>query len=158
MFALISCDVGHGGENISAVSSGPFDAVSMVDSSLPSFVIHVEILKVVIEIDGAGTQVPTEKGCMCGKDSGNVDVTFTTEGDRKASLPLVEVGNDGGGELSRNILERKFSAKYSKSQVNADITKEPSHEITKDDGFVGFVVIRRTRDACQVPEVALPLI
>jgi len=108
VFALIGRNVGYGGENIRAVSSGSFDAISMVDSPLSSFVVDVEILKIVVEVDGAGTQVTTKKGCMCSKDSGNVDMTFTTKGDCKTSLPLVEVGNDSSGQLPRDILHKNF--------------------------------------------------
>jgi len=108
VFALIGRNVGYGGENIRAVSSRSFDAISMVDSPLSSFVIDVKILKIVVEVDGAGTQVTTKKGCMCSKDSGNVDMTFATKGDCKTSLPLVEVGNDSGGQLPRDILHKKF--------------------------------------------------
>jgi hypothetical protein len=89
----------------------------MVDSPLSSFVVDVKILKIVVEVDGAGTQVTTKKGCMCSKDSSNVDMTFTTKGDCKTSLPLVEVGNDSGGQLPRDILHKKILAKKKKERA-----------------------------------------
>ena len=40
-----------GCENIRAVSCGPLNTVAMVDTTLPGFVINVEVLKVVVEVD-----------------------------------------------------------------------------------------------------------
>lgn len=37
-------------------------------------------------------------------------------------------------------------------------SQEPSNEVTEYNGFVGFVVIGRTGDASEIPEISLPFI
>ncbi len=41
-------------EDISTMCSRSLNAVSMVNPSLPSFVVDVKILEIVVEIDGTG--------------------------------------------------------------------------------------------------------
>lgn len=57
MFTFISSDVRNGREDISAVRRGTLNTVSMVDTALSGFVVDVEILEIVVEINGAGTEV-----------------------------------------------------------------------------------------------------
>lgn len=78
---------------------------------------------------------------MCGENGGDVDMAFATERDGETSLPFVEVGDNGGGELTRHIL-----------------AKEPRDEVPKDDRLVRLVVIRGAGDACEVPEIGFPLV
>jgi hypothetical protein len=59
MLALISGDMGHSGEDICTVCSTPFDAVAVVDATLSSFMIDVEVLQVVVEINGTCTEITT---------------------------------------------------------------------------------------------------
>lgn len=53
----------------------------MVDTPLSSFMIHIKVLKIVVKVDGTGTQVSTEQRGVGGKDGGHVDVSFSTERD-----------------------------------------------------------------------------
>ena len=46
-----------GGEDIGAMCRRTFDAVAVVDAALPGFMVHVKVLHVVVEVDGAGAQV-----------------------------------------------------------------------------------------------------
>lgn len=40
----------------------------------------------------------------------------------------------------------------------AHLAQEPGNEVTKHDGLVGLVIIRRRRDPRQIPQIALPLV
>lgn len=47
-------------EDIGAMRSRAFNAVSVVDPALASFMVDVEVLEVVVEVDAASTEVTTE--------------------------------------------------------------------------------------------------
>ena len=66
--------------------------------------IDVEVLKVVVKIDATRAEVTTQKCCMCGEDSGDIDVAFPAEGDSDASLPFVKMSYHNLFELSSDIL------------------------------------------------------
>lgn len=78
------------------MSRGPLDAVSVVDAALAGLVINVKVLKVVVEVDRAGTEVSTEKGRVRREDGRHINVALAAERDGETGLPLVEVGDDGG--------------------------------------------------------------
>ena len=59
MLGFIGGDVRDSGEDVSAVCGGTLNAVSVIDSALARFVINVEILEIVVEIDGACAQIAT---------------------------------------------------------------------------------------------------
>ena len=40
-----------GGKNVGTVGSRAFDAISVVDTTLPCFVIDIEVLKIVVKVD-----------------------------------------------------------------------------------------------------------
>jgi len=54
--------------------------------------------------------------------------------------------------------EKRRDYEKKEERDRTDITEEPGDEIAENDGFVCFVVIRGGRDACQIPEVALPFV
>lgn len=105
MFTLVRGNVRNGGEDIGTVSGGTFDTISMVDPPLSCFVIDVEILEVVVKVDGASAEIAAEKCCVCGEDGRDVDVPFTAKWNSEPSLPLVKVGDDSGCQLPCNILQ-----------------------------------------------------
>lgn len=107
MLTLIRRNMRHRCEHIRTMRGGPFNAVSMIDTTFASFVIDVEILQIVVEVDATGTKVPTEKGGVGCEDGGDVDVTFSEEGDGEACLPFVEVRYYGGVELTGDVLDVK---------------------------------------------------
>jgi hypothetical protein len=80
MFTLVCSDVGYGREYISTVGGRALDTISMVNATLSSFVIDIKVLEIVVEIDGAGAEVPAEEGCVCGENSGNIDMSLATKG------------------------------------------------------------------------------
>lgn len=104
MFGFIRSDVRNGGEYICAVCRGAFDAISVVDTTLSGFVIDVKVLKVVIKVNRAGTQVSAQKGRVCCEDRGNIDVPLPTERNGDPSLPFVEMCHDSGTDLPGKIL------------------------------------------------------
>lgn len=106
VLALEGGDVGNGGEDIGGVGGGPLNAVAVVDAALPRFSVHVEILKVVVEINGAGAEVAAKQGGMGGEDGGDIDAALLAEGQADTSQPLVELNNDSALLLVGDILWR----------------------------------------------------
>ena len=104
VLGLVGSDVRDGGEYVSAMGGATLDAVAVIDATFAGFVVDVKVLEIVVKIDAAGAEVATEESGMCGKDGGNIDVAFAAEGDRKTCLPFVEVGDDGGVQLARDVL------------------------------------------------------
>ena len=96
--------MGNGRENVCAVSGRALDAVAVIDSALARFMVDVEVLEVVVKVDGAGAEVAAEEGGVGGEDGGDVDVSLAAEGDGEAGLPFVEVGDNGAVELARDVL------------------------------------------------------
>ena len=84
----------NGCEHISAMCCRTFYAVSVIDSSLSSFMVDIKILQIVIEINGTGTEIAAEKGCMCREYSGDVDMSLTAKGYGDTCLPFMEVCNN----------------------------------------------------------------
>ena len=80
------------------------DAVAVVCATLACFMVDVEVLEVVVKVDGAGAEVAAEEGGVGGEDGGDVDVSLAAEGDGDAGLPFVEVGNNGAVELAQDVL------------------------------------------------------
>ena len=72
----------------------------MVNAALAGLLVDVKVLEVVVEIDRAGAEVAAEEGGVGGEDGGDVDVSLAAEGDGKAGLPFVEVGDNGAVELA----------------------------------------------------------
>jgi hypothetical protein len=57
MFSFVGGDMGNCSENIRTVCSGAFDAIPVVNTTLSSFVVNVEVLKIVVKVDRASTEV-----------------------------------------------------------------------------------------------------
>ena len=58
---FVSSDVRNSSENVCAVGSRSFDAVSVVDTTFSSFLVDIKVCEIVVEIDRSGTEVTTEK-------------------------------------------------------------------------------------------------
>lgn len=84
----------YGRKHVRTMCCRSFDAVSMVDATFTGFMVDIEVLEVVVKIDGAGAEITPEKGCVGCKDCCYVDVTFAAEWNGETCLPLVEMGND----------------------------------------------------------------
>ena len=104
VLALVCGDMRHGREDIGAVRGGTLNAVPVVDTALSRFVVDIEVLEIVVEVDRAGTEITAEQGSMSGKHRCDIDVPLAQERDGETSLPLVEVGDHGLVELACDIL------------------------------------------------------
>lgn len=141
MLAFVGCDVTDGGEDVRGVRRGALDTVSVVDAALAGLVIDIEVLHVVVEVDGACAEVSTEERRVGCEDCGHVDMTLSAERDGEAGLPLMEMSDDASSEIARCVF-----------------AEEPCDEVAEDDSLVGFVVVWWGRDAGEIPEIALPFV
>jgi len=85
----------------------PFYTVPMIDTTLSGFMINIEILQVIVEIDGTSTEVSTEERCVCCEDRRHVYLSFTAKRDGHASLPLVKMSNDSLRQKKRASILRE---------------------------------------------------
>ena len=79
MLGFVCGDMRHGGENVSAVSCRAFNAVSMIYSTLPCFVVDIEVLQIIIKINAAGAEVSTEKCSVSREHSGDIYMALATK-------------------------------------------------------------------------------
>jgi hypothetical protein len=106
MFTLISGDMRNGGEHISAMGGRALNAVSVVNPALSGFVINIKVLKVVVKVDRTGAKVSSKQGSMGRENGRDIDMAFAAQRNGETSLPFMEVGDDGGGELTGSILKK----------------------------------------------------
>jgi hypothetical protein len=92
------------GEDVGRVCGCSLDAVAMVYSSFAGFVINIEILQIVVKVDGTGAEVSSEERGMGCEDGCDVDAAFSAEGESDTSKPFVEMGNDSSLGLVGNKL------------------------------------------------------
>ena len=104
VLALPRSDSADGRKHICAVRSSALNAVAVIYATLASFMVNIKVGKIVVEINTSGTEIAAEQRCVCGKNGGNIDVTFAGEGNGKSCLPFVEVGNNSCMSLMCNIL------------------------------------------------------
>ena len=104
VFAFECCYVGDGCENISRMGGGSFYAIAVIDASLASFRVHIKVLQVVVEVDGAGAEIPTKKGSMGGENGGDIDLSLLGERQSHTSKPFVELGYHGAFGFSGHKL------------------------------------------------------
>ena len=76
MLGFIRGDVGDSCEDVRAMRGGTFDTVSVVDTALSRFVVDVEVLEVVIEVNAASTEIASKQGCMSSENGSHVDMSF----------------------------------------------------------------------------------
>jgi hypothetical protein len=132
MLRLVCNDVGDSGKNVCIMCRGTLNAVVVVNTVFSSLVVDVKVLEVVVEIDASGAEVSAEESCVSSKDGCDVDVTFATERNGKASLPFVKVCYDSELKLARDVLKGVSVAEWG-TKTTTNITEEPCDEITKDN-------------------------
>jgi hypothetical protein len=93
MLRFISSDMGYSSEDIRTVSSTTLDTVTMIDTTLSCFFIHIEMGEVVVEIHRTSTEVTTQQSSMGGENGAYIELTLLDERKSNTSLPLVEMGN-----------------------------------------------------------------
>ena len=106
MLRLVRRDVTDSRKNVRTMRCTPLDAVPMVDTTLSSFVVYVEVREVVVEVYGAGAKVTSEQRGVRSENGGDVDMSFAAQRDGEPSLPLVEVRNDCLVKPGRYVLFR----------------------------------------------------
>lgn len=104
MLTLVGRDVGDGGEDIAGVGGSSFDAVTVVDTTLAGFRVYIEVLQVIVEIDGASAEVASQERGMGCEDGSHINLTLPAEGQSYTSQPFVEVRNDGFGRFMSDVL------------------------------------------------------
>ena len=104
-------------KDIGAVCRGTFDAVSMIDSTFACFVVDIEVLKVVVEVDASRAKVSAEQCGVSCEDGGNVDVTFSKKRNSETCLPFMEMGYDSSFELTSDILNTTGTAMLACEEV-----------------------------------------
>ena len=68
MLTLISSDMRYSREHVCTMCCRSFNTVSMVDAAFTGFVVDVEVLEVVVKVNGAGAEISPEKGCVGRED------------------------------------------------------------------------------------------
>lgn len=86
------------------MSCSALDTVSVVDTTLSGFLVHIKVPEVVVEIYIAGAEVASKKRSMGSEDGSDVDMTLTAEGNPDTGEPFVKVGDDGRLALVGNKL------------------------------------------------------
>jgi hypothetical protein len=66
--------------------------------------VDIKILQIIVEINGTGTEIAAEEGCMCREYSSDVDMSLTAKGDGDACLPFMEMCDDSSCQLTGNVL------------------------------------------------------
>lgn len=105
VLALVGGDVGDGGEDIAGMRRCSLDTIPVVDAAVPRLGVDVEVLQVIVEIDGAGAEVSSEEGSVRGEDGRDINAALLAQRQGHAGKPLVEVGDDGLVLLVGDILE-----------------------------------------------------
>ena len=104
MLALVGSDVGDCGEDIAGVGGGAFYAIPVVDTSLSSLCVNIEILEVVVKVDITSTQVTTKKSSVSGENGSNVDAALLAKRQSYTGEPLVKLRNDSAVFLVVDVL------------------------------------------------------
>jgi hypothetical protein len=94
MLALVCGNVRDGSKDLGRVGSAALDAISVVDAALSCLSIHIEVLQVIVKVDGPRAKVSAEESGVGGEDGGHVNATPLAERHGDASKPLVELGDD----------------------------------------------------------------
>lgn len=89
--------------------------------------VDIEILKVVVEVDTTRAKIATQKRRVRGEYSGDIDVALPAERDGHTNLPLVEMSDDGLGELSRDVLRESRGQCSVKKGQQVPLTSPRNH-------------------------------
>ena len=155
-------DVRYSSKDVRTVCGCTLDAVSMVYAALSGFVVNVEVLDIVIKVNIARGEVTAKESSVCCEHCRDIDATFPADGDGDTCLPFVEVSDDSSIELPGDILPSGHQSggqnRWSEKRTIAHLAQEPGYKVTEQDGVIGLNVMRRGRDACEVPQVPFPLV
>lgn len=82
-----------------------FYAIAVVDATLSSFSVYIEVLQIVVEIDGASTKVATQEGGVGSEDGCNVYPALLAQRECDTGKPLMKLDNDGALLLVEDVLD-----------------------------------------------------
>ena len=74
--------------------SRSLQTISMVDLPLAGLHVHVEVLEVVVEVHGPGTQVSAQQGGVGGEHRGHLRPPQPQHYEANAGHPLVKMSNN----------------------------------------------------------------
>ena len=89
--------MGYGGEDICTMGCAAFNAISVVYTTLSCLMVDIEILKIVVKIDGASAEIAAKKSGVSGEHSSDVDMSLSTKRNSNTGLPLMKMCDDCGG-------------------------------------------------------------
>ena len=128
---LLGRDVADRGEDVGEVGGGSLQAVSVVDLPLPGLHVHVEVLEVVVEVHGSGTEMSAQESGVSGEDRGHLHLPEPEHDEGDPGHPLVEMSQDLGGLL--------LAARHLPPEVGDEL----GHHEAEDDEVVTFSVYGR---------------
>ena len=93
MLTLERSDMRDCGEDICRMGCSTFDAISVINPSLSSFSINIEILEIIVKIDGASAEISPEDSCMRREYRCQIHMPSLSQGKSNPSKPFVKVGD-----------------------------------------------------------------
>ena len=131
----------HCSKHICRVGRRPLNTVAVINSSLACFGVHVKVLQIIVKVSRSRTQVPPKQCCVGGEDGCDINSPFSAKRQGHTSQPLVTMAN------------------HCTLAINVDqLAQEPGHNVTQENSFVGFMVMIRSWNASNVPQVSFPFI
>lgn len=105
VLALKRRDMRDGSKDVCRVSCRSLDAVSMIDPTFTSLRIHIKMMEVVIEVNRARAEIPSEEGRMGGEDSRQIHVSLFGQREGNPGEPFMEMGDNGTASLVSDKLD-----------------------------------------------------
>ena len=96
--------MGHSRKDIASMGRCTFDAIAMIYASFAGLGIDVEVLQIIVEIDGTGAEVSSEERRMCREDCRHVYSSLLRQWQCDAGQPFVEMDNNGSLPFVCDIL------------------------------------------------------
>jgi len=106
MLALVCGNVRDCCEDIGGMRRGALNTVAVVYATLAGLGIHIEVLQIIVEVDGAGAEVAAKQRGVRGEDGGDIDAALLAQRDCYPGKPFVELNNDRALPLVKDVLGR----------------------------------------------------
>lgn len=139
MLRFVGRDVGDSSENVAGMRSSPLNAVSVVNTTLSSLSVDIEVLEIVVEIDRSSTQVSSKKSGVGSKNGCDINASLLAEWKSYTSQPFVEVSNDRGSLFAGNVLEQ-VSHDHLHANSDSYLPQEPCYQVTEHNGLVSLII------------------
>lgn len=111
-------------------------------------------------MDRGGENGKTPSPYMRGKSRLWRDCRAKKKTKRKIRRALQQQPTRTYAHISHTNKERPVAISKRDEEVGdmTHLAKEPRDDVAENDGLIGFMVVRRSGDACEVPEITLPLV